>query len=112
MVSEATRQSYRDFLKQQAEITQSASEHIFINFGIKPSSNLGWTLIYNFEVGMSIQVIQKDNKKWISLSYYSGTPILHSIEFDDPADAFEQCIIETREKISSMLNTLPQRKEG
>lgn len=112
MVTEATRQKYRDFLKQQAENTQSASEQIFINFGIKPSSNLGWTLIYNFEVGMSIQVIRMDNKKWISLSYCGSAPILHSIELDDPVDAFEQCIIETREKFSSMLNTLPQRKEG
>jgi len=112
MVSEATRQSYRDFLKQQREMCDSASEIIFTHFGVSPTSILGGSLLYNLDAGITIQTYCNDHKKWISLSYYSGIGICHSEGFDNPVDSFEKCILITREKVSAMLNTLPQRKEG
>lgn len=112
MVSETTRQSYRDFLKLQREMCDSVSEIIFTHFGIRPTSILGGSLLYNLDAGINIQTYYNNDKKWISLSYYGSIGICHSEGFDDPVDSFDKCILITREKVSAMLNTLPQRKEG
>ena len=62
MVSEATRQSYRDFLKQQREMCDSASEIIFTHFGVSPTSILGGSLLYNLDAGITIQTYCNDHK--------------------------------------------------